>query len=74
MLSEFIKRLTQQFLAKDEYKKVIRAFYDKFIFNSTDEVRSTLAISMAIYIEKMHEDSYFEDLIFPEIDRMKNLT
>ena len=35
VLSEFIKRLTQQFLSKENYRQLIRTFYNKYIFTAS---------------------------------------
>lgn len=53
---------------------MIRKFFDNHIFEVDGIVRESLTRSLALYVEKMHEDEYFENLIFPKIDKMAELS
>jgi hypothetical protein len=55
VLTEFIKRLQQQFMMKDQYKNKIREFFKNHIFSSHGDVRIALAKGLAIWVEKMRE-------------------
>ncbi len=55
VLTEFIKRLQQQFMMKDQYKNKIREFIKNSIFITHGDVRSALAKALAIWVEKMRE-------------------
>jgi hypothetical protein len=50
VLTEFIKRLQQQFMMKDFYKGKIREFLTKNIFTVHGDVRNSLAKAMAIWV------------------------
>jgi len=67
VLTEFIKRLQQQFMMKDFYKGKIRDFFTKNIFIVHGDVRSSLAKAMAIWVEKMRDEKFFEELIYPQV-------
>jgi hypothetical protein len=55
VLTEFVKRLLQQFMIKDQYRNRIRSFFTKFIFQTGGDVRSALSKCLAIWVEKMRE-------------------
>lgn len=74
MLCEFVKRMNQQFLAKEQYKSLIRDFFLQHVFTVAEEVKGPLAKCLALYVEKMHEEIFFENLIYPEVDRMDTLS
>ncbi len=59
VLTEFIKRLQQQFMMKDSYKNKIREFFAKHIFSAHGDVRGALAKGLAIWVEKMREEKFF---------------
>lgn len=62
--------MAKDFLSKNVYKKAIRKFFDTFIFVVDDSVREALTSCLALYVEKMHEEEYFENLLYPTIDKM----
>lgn len=74
VLTEFIKRLQQQFMMKDQYKNKIREFFQKNIFSSHGDVRMALAKGLAIWVEKMREEKFFEELICPQIEKMDSMS
>lgn len=36
-------------------------------------MRESLARSLALFVEKLHDEEYFEGLIYPHIDKMEKL-
>lgn len=70
VLTEFIKRLQQQFMMKDQYKNKIRDFLSRNVFTCHGDVRISLARAIAIWVEKMKEEKFFEELVCPQIEKM----
>ncbi len=54
-------------MMKDQYRNKIREFFATNIFTSHGDVRNSLAKAMAIWVEKMREEKFFEELILPQI-------
>lgn len=50
VITEFIKRLQQQFMMKDHYRNKIRQFFTNNIFIVHGDVRNSLAKTLAIWI------------------------
>ena len=50
VLTEFIKRLQQQFMMKDHYKTKIREFLSRNIFTSHGDVRISIARAISIWV------------------------
>lgn len=74
VLTEFIKRLQQQFMMKEGYKTKIREFFAKNIFVTHGDVRNAMAKGLAIWVEKMRDEKFFEELILPQIEKMDSLS
>jgi hypothetical protein len=55
VLAEFIKRLNQQFLSKASYREGVRKIFTDHLFIISENVRPSLAKSLALYVDKMHE-------------------
>ena len=60
--------MSKDFLSKPVYRKIIRRFFDTFIFVVDSSVREALTHCLALYVEKMQEEEYFEALVYPSID------
>ena len=67
VLSEFIKRLNNQYLSRESFKQTIRAIFSDNLYTIPEAVRPSLARSLALYIDKMHEERFFEDLLYSTI-------
>lgn len=52
---------------------MIQKFFDNNIFIVDGIIRKSLTDCLSLYIEKMHEEDYFENLIYPKIDKMADL-
>lgn len=65
--------MTFQFLSKPTFKSLIQKFFDNNIFVVDGNIRKSLTDCLSLYIEKMHEEDYFENLIYPKIDKMADL-
>lgn len=74
VLTEFVKRLQQQFMMKDIYKNKLREFFEKHIFTVEGDVRAAVAKCLGIWVEKMREEKFFEDLIYPQIEKMDTMS
>jgi hypothetical protein len=59
VLTEFIKRLQQQFMMKETFKTQIRQFFTDNIFTIEGAIRESFARCLAIWIEKMREEQFF---------------
>lgn len=70
VLAEFIKRLNLQFLSKESYKNIISSFFSDHLFSISENVRPALAKCLALYVEKMNEERFFEGLLYPVISKM----
>jgi hypothetical protein len=50
VLAELVKRLPQQFLGKPTHRKLIRAFFDRSVFEVEGSVREALTRCLALYV------------------------
>jgi hypothetical protein len=55
VLAEFIKRLNAQYLSKESFRQTIRAIFSDHLYTIPESVRPSLARSLALFIDKMHE-------------------
>ena len=55
VLKEFIKRLQQQFMMKDQYRVLVRQFFTEYLYIENDAVRTALAKCLALWVDKMKD-------------------
>jgi hypothetical protein len=70
VLGEFIKRLNLQFLSRESYRHTLRELFTDHLFSIPENVRFSLTACLALYVDKMHEERFFEDLLYPALDSM----
>ena len=70
MLAEFIKRMNKEFLSRAHYREIITGLFRDNLFAISERVRPALAKCLSIYIDKMQEEKFFEELLYPTITKM----